>query len=79
MPDKIKEEEKKIRMLKFIVDLAQAILMQSELTLQEAYQLLENTKKSAIRLFPDKEDTYELIYTPRVRRIIAEKYSRLLH
>jgi hypothetical protein len=74
MNEDIDKEEEKIKMLKFIVDLTQAILMQSDLTLPEATQLIENTKKSILRLFPDKEKVYELIYTPRFRRIIAEKF-----
>lgn len=72
--DDIKKEEKKIKIVKFIVDLTQAILMQSELTLPEATQLIESTKKSVLKLFPNKEEVYELIYTPRFRRIIGEKF-----
>jgi hypothetical protein len=79
MKEEIYKEEEKIRVLKIIVDITQAILMQSELTLQEAYILLENTKKSALRLFPDKEDVYELIYTPRFRRIITERFAGKIH
>ncbi len=70
----IKEEEN-IKMLRYMVDITQAILMQSELTLTEAYRLLESTKESVLALFPDKEGVYDIIYTPRFRRIIAEKFS----
>ena len=75
MIDGFIDEEKRMKALKFIVDLTQAILMQSELTLREAYTLMENTKKSVLALFPDKEDVYELIYMPRFRRIIAERFN----
>ncbi|RME64047.1 MAG: hypothetical protein D6778_08650 [Nitrospirae bacterium] len=71
----IKEEEKKIRMLRRLVDLTMAILMQSSLSPEEALNLVEGTKRAALTLFPDKEFVYDLVYTPRFRRIIAERFG----
>lgn len=71
----IKAEEKNMRRLRFVVDLTQAVLMQSDLTLQESLKLIENTKKVALNLFPDKEFVYDLVYTPRFRRIIEERFT----
>ncbi|MGE5173816.1 MAG: hypothetical protein ACM3MD_08305 [Betaproteobacteria bacterium] len=69
------EEEKKMRMLKFVVDLNQAVLMQqSDLTLREAFEIMKNAKQAALNLFPDKEAVYDLIYAPRFRRIIRERF-----
>ncbi len=75
MKEALREEEKKMRMLKFIVDLNQAILMQqTDLTLREAFEIMKNTKRAALNLFPDKEDVYELLYSPRFRRIIRDRF-----
>ena len=75
MNEALREEEKKMRMLKFIVDLNQAILMQqTDLTLREAFEIMKNTKRAALNLFPDKEDVYELLYSPRFRRIIRDRF-----
>lgn len=64
-----------MRRLRFLVDLSQAILMQqSDLTLQEAFKIMENTKRAVLSLFPDKEHVYELVYAPRFRRIISERF-----
>lgn len=71
----IKEEERNMRRLRSTVDLAQAVLMQSNLTLQESLALMEDTKKAALSLFPDKEFVYDLVYTPRFLRIIHERFS----
>jgi len=73
--DLIREEEKKMRRLRFIVDLAEAVLMQSSLTLRESLDLMDQTKKAALVLFPDKESVYDLIYLPRFRRIIHERFT----
>jgi hypothetical protein len=75
MKEKLMEEEKKIRRLRFIVDLAQAVLMQqNDLTLKEAFTIMKDTKTAALLLFPEKEDVYDLIYAPRFRRIISERF-----
>jgi len=73
--DLIREEEKRMRRLRFIVDLAEAVLMQSSLTLRESLDLMDQTKKAALVLFPDKESVYDLIYLPRFRRIIHERFT----
>ena len=75
LEDLIREEEKKMRQLRLIVDLAEAVLMQSSLTLRESLDLMDQTKKAALALFPDKEAVYDLIYLPRFRRIIDERFT----
>ena len=75
MKEKLVEEEKRMRRLRFIVDLAQAVLMQQhDLTLREAFDIMRDTKKAALNLFPDKESVYELIYAPKFRKIIFERF-----
>jgi len=75
MKNGLEEEEKRMRLLKFIVDLAQARLMQQpDLTLQEAYWIIEDAKQAALNIFPDKERVYNLIYLPRFQRIISERF-----
>jgi hypothetical protein len=75
MSDALQEEERRLRMLRFVVDLNQAILMQqTDLTLREAFDILKNTRQAARNLFPGKDDVFELIYTPRLRRIIRERF-----
>ena len=75
MHEALREEEKKMRLLRFVVDLNQAILMQQpDLTLREAMQIMRNTRQAALNLFPDKESAFNLIYAPRFRRIINERF-----
>lgn len=75
MDEKLLEENKKIRLLKLIVDLNLAILMQqTDLTLRDAFQIIREAKQAALNLFPDKADAYDLIYAPRFKRIIRERF-----
>ncbi len=75
MNEELIREERNIRRLRFLVDLAEAVLMQSDISLQECLELIENTKKAALTLFPDKEFVYDLVYTPRFRRIISARFT----
>ncbi|MFQ5824204.1 MAG: hypothetical protein ACE5JB_09135 [bacterium] len=72
-PEEIAEEQKKIRQLRTIVDLTAVVLYQGNLTPLEALELVEATKKSVLSLFPDKEETFDLIYKPRFERIIKDR------
>ncbi len=70
----LQAEEKKLRRLRIIVDLTSALLWQSDLTLSEAQKLVANARERALELFPNKEETFDLIYGSRFRRILTEKY-----
>jgi hypothetical protein len=68
------EEERRLRRLRRAMDVAAALLRQVDLTLDEAQDVVEHAKQTALKLFPDKEETFDLIYGPRFRRILVEKY-----
>ncbi len=56
------------------MDVAAALLRKVDLTLEEAQDVVDHAKCTALQLFPDKEDTFDLIYGARFRRILVEKY-----
>lgn len=68
------EEDRKIRKLRLVVDFACAVLMQEKMTLEEAHQMIAGVKSTALRLFPGKEETFDLIYGSRFRRILLERF-----
>ncbi len=74
MKEALQDEDRRVRRLRIVVDLAQAVLMQSDLTLREAFDIVADTKKAALALFPGKGDVFDLIYAPRLRRIIRERF-----
>jgi hypothetical protein len=69
------DEERKIRRLRRAMDLTAVLLWQVDLTLEQAQEIVDHAKKTALQLFPDKEGTFDLIYAPRFRRILVEKYQ----
>ena len=70
----IKEEEKKLRRLRIIVDLTASVLAQEKMTIDEALDLLNATKRVVLRLFPGKEHTYDIIYGRRFERILKQRF-----
>ncbi len=75
MENKVREENRRIRYLRFLVDFSVLSIQQDDLSLEEAQNLVEDVKKAACNLFPGKEETFELIYRPRFNRVIEERFS----
>ncbi|MFB3885845.1 MAG: hypothetical protein ACE144_11510 [Thermodesulfobacteriota bacterium] len=71
----IMEENRRIRFLRFLVDLSLQSVQQDDLTLGEALKVVEDVKEAACNLFPGKEETFELIYRPRFNRVIQERFG----
>jgi hypothetical protein len=68
------EEDKKIHQLQRVVDFACCVLRQESMTLEEAQRLILGVRKMALRLFPDKGGTFDLIYGSRLGRILSERF-----
>lgn len=74
-PEALLAEENRLRRLRRAMDTTAALLWKVDLTLAEAQDVVIHAKRTALQLFPDKEATFELIYSPRFRRILSEKYQ----
>ncbi len=74
-PQEIAEENKKIRTLRFMVDLTISIISQGKMTREEALEHFLKVKDFALKLFPGKEEAFEIIYAPRFKRVINEIYG----
>jgi hypothetical protein len=69
------EEAHRYRRMQFLMDLALMTIAQSDMTYDDAVGLVQSAKQAALRLFPGTEDKFDLIYLPRFRRVIAEKFK----
>jgi hypothetical protein len=73
-PEK-REELQKIRRLQLILDMALSVLRQDpNLTFDEAMQMISSCKIVALSMFPDKELAFDLIYKPRLQRVVNERF-----
>jgi hypothetical protein len=71
----VREENRRIRYLRFLVDLALMEIRAGRFTRPQAEKVVANIRSQALQLFPGKELAFELIYRPRFRRAIAETFQ----
>ncbi|MDP9266874.1 MAG: hypothetical protein M3P27_00935 [Acidobacteriota bacterium] len=71
----IEEENRKIRRLQLMMNMVTQVICGDEnLTVEEAAELVAGTKRAALALFPDKELAYDLLYKPRLQRLMNERF-----
>ncbi len=68
----ITRERQRLRILRQVVDLTSHVLCQGNLSREEAEELVSATRRRALELFPDKEETFDLILAPRFARLMDE-------
>lgn len=69
------EEAKKIRRLQVMMSMVMSVISQDpDLTVEEASEMAAGAKRAALAMFPDKELAYDLLYKPRLQRIMKERF-----
>ena len=72
------EEARKIRRLQIMMSMVMSVISQDpDLTVEEASEMVANTKRAALAMFPDKESTFDLLYAPRLRRALQERFGNV--
>jgi hypothetical protein len=68
-------EEILIRRLQIMIGMVMSVIHQDpNLTVEDAADLAAGAKRAALAMFPDKELAYDLIYRPRLQRLINERF-----
>jgi len=71
----LEEEARKIRRLQVMISMVMSVIGQDpNLTYDEASELAAGAKKAALAMFPDKELAFDLLYKPRLQRLIRERF-----
>ena len=69
------DERRKLRRLQIMMNMVLSVISQDpDLTVEEAAELAANAKRAALAMFPDKEFAYDILYKPRLQRVIAERF-----
>jgi len=70
-----REEAFLIRRLQMMIGMVMSVISQDpNLTVEEASELAAGAKRAALAMFPDKELAYDLLYKPRLQRLINERF-----
>jgi hypothetical protein len=69
------EEARRIRRLQIMMSMVSSVISQDpSLTVEEASELAAGAKRAALAMFPDKELAYDLLYKPRLQRLMTERF-----
>jgi hypothetical protein len=69
------EEQKLIRRLQMMMNMVMQVIAQDRsLTIDDASQMIADSKSAALAMFPGKELAYDLIWRPRFQRLMRERF-----
>jgi hypothetical protein len=69
------DESRKIRRLQLMMSMVMSVIGQDpSLTVEEASELAAGAKRAALAMFPDKELAFDLLYKPRLQRLMKERF-----
>jgi len=69
------EEARLIRRMQWMIQMVMQVISQDpSLTVEEASQMVADTRKAALAMFPDKALAFDMIFWPRLQRLMRERY-----
>ena len=69
------EEQRLIRRLQMMMNMVMQVIAQdASLTVDDAAQMIADSRKAALAMFPGKELAYDLIWRPRFQRLMRERF-----
>ena len=69
------EEARKIRRLQMMMSMVMSVIGQDpDLTVEEASEMAANARRAALSMFQDKELAFDILYKPRLQRLINERF-----
>lgn len=66
------EEDRRVRYLARLADIVCTLIARGNLSLLEVCRLMQIAREEAVRLFPDKEAVFDLVYQRRFARLVAQ-------
>jgi hypothetical protein len=69
------DEARRLRRLQVMMSMVMSVISQDpDLTVEEAAEMAANARRAALSMFPDKELAYDILYRPRLQRLINERF-----
>ena len=69
------EEQKLIRRLQMMMNMVMQVIAQDQsLMVDDAAQMIADSRRAALAMFPGKELAYDLIWRPRFQRLMRERF-----
>ena len=73
--DEQREEARNLRRLQVMIGMVMSVIGQDpNLTVEEASELAAGARRAALAMFPGKELAYDILYKPRLQRLMNERF-----
>ena len=77
-PQEIADEQKLIRRMQMMMNMVMQVIAQdASLSIDEASQMIADSRRAALAMFPGKELAYDLIWRPRFQRLMRERFRMM--
>jgi hypothetical protein len=74
-PQELQDEQRRLRRLQIMVNMVMSVISQDlSLTVDEASEMVADTRRAALAMFPGKELAFDLLYKPRLQRLMRERF-----
>jgi hypothetical protein len=74
-PEELQDEQRRLRRLQVMVNMVMSVIGQDlSMTVDEASEMVADTRRAALAMFPGKELAFDLIYRPRLQRLMRERF-----
>lgn len=70
------EEARKLRRLQVMMSMVMSVISQDpDLTVEEAAEMAAGARRAALNMFPNKELAFDILYRPRLQRLMNERFG----
>jgi hypothetical protein len=69
------DESRRIRRLQVMISMVMSVISQDpNLTVEEAADMAASARRAALAMFPGKELAFDILYRPRLQRLMNERF-----
>jgi len=74
-PEEKADEARRIRRLQLMMNMVMQVIQQDRgLHVEQASAMVADARRAALAMFPDKTLAFDLIFWPRLQRLMRERY-----
>jgi hypothetical protein len=74
-PEEIAQEARRIRRLQLMMNMVMQVIQQDRsMPVEQASAMVADARRTALAMFPDKALAFDLIFWPRLQRLMRERY-----
>ena len=74
-PEEKADEARRIRRLQLMMNMVMQVIQQDRsLKVEQASQMVADARRAALAMFPDKGLAFDLLFWPRLQRLMRERY-----